>query len=161
MPKQQNLQPEPDTTVQDLEQKIVDLTEALQRERADVINVRRRHDEQVSGLKNMVKAGVVRDLLPVVDNFERALKHVPAELKDNDYIKGVQGVVAQFEKTLQDIGVSKIKTTGEPFDPKLHEAVSMEDGDGTTEMVSEELQSGYVLGDEVLRHAMVRVTLQS
>lgn len=147
-------------TVAELEQKIIDLTDALQRERADVINVRRRHDEQVGSLKNVVKAGVVRDLLPIVDNFERALKHVPEDLKKNDYIKGVQGVVNQFAKTLEDIGVIRIKTVGEPFDPKLHEAISMDDGDGTTEVVSEELQAGYQLGDEVIRHAMVRVTLQ-
>lgn len=144
----------------ELEQKIAELTEALQRERADVINVRRRHDEQVASLKTIVKAGVVRDLLPIVDNFERALKHVPDELKDNDYIKGVQGVVKQFEKTLEDIGVTRIKTVGEVFDPVLHEAVSMEDGDGTTEVVNEELQAGYKLGDEIIRHAMVRVRMQ-
>lgn len=145
------------TTVE-LEAKIVELTDALQRERADVINVRRRHDEQIASLKNVVKASVVSDLLPIVDNFERALKHVPSELKDNDYVKGVQGVVKQFEKTLEDIGVNRIKTVGEVFDPKLHEAVSVEEGEGSTEVVSEELQSGYALGDEVVRHAMVRVT---
>jgi molecular chaperone GrpE len=72
----------------------------------------------------------------------------------------VQGVVKQFEKTLQDLGVERIKTVGELFDPKFHEAISMEDGDGTTEMVSEELQAGYALGDEIIRHAMVRVKVQ-
>lgn len=147
-------------TAQELEDKIAELTDALQRERADVINVRRRHDEQITSLKTIVKAGVVRDLLPIIDNFERALKHVPEELKGNDYIKGVQGVVKQFEKTLEDIGVTRIKTIGEVFDPVLHEAVSMEDGDGATEVVSEELQAGYKLGDEIIRHAMVRVKMQ-
>jgi len=142
-----------------LEQQVVELTDALQRERADVINVRRRHEEQIAGLKSLVKAGVVRDLLPVIDNFERALKHVPKDLENNDYIKGVQGVVKQFEKTLADLGVERIRTVGEPFDPKYHEAISMEDGDGTTEVVSEELQAGYKLGDEVIRHAMVRVKM--
>lgn len=147
-------------TTKDLEDKIAELTEALQRERADIINVRRRHDEQVASLKTIVKASVVRDLLPVVDNFERALKHVPKELEGNEYIKGVQGVVKQFEKTLEEVGVTRIKTVGEVFDPVLHEAVSMEDGDGTTEVVSEELQAGYKLGDEIIRHAMVRVKMQ-
>lgn len=147
-------------TLAELEQQVVDLTEALQRERADVINVRRRHDEQIASLKNIVKASVVRELLPIIDNFERALKHVPDELKGNEYVKGVQGVVKQFEKTLEEIGVARIKTVGEPFDPALHEAVSMEEGDGTSEIVSEELQAGYQLGDEVIRHAMVRVKLQ-
>jgi molecular chaperone GrpE len=143
-----------------LEQQIAELTEALQRERADVTNIRRRHEEQIAGLKSTLKASVVRDLLPVVDNFERALKHVPKELEHNEYIKGVNAIVKQFEKTLEQLGVERIKTTGEPFDPRYHEAVSMEDGDGTQEMVSEELQAGYKLGDEVIRHAMVRVTLK-
>ena len=114
----------------------------------------------MANLKNHVKSGVVRDLLPVVDNFERALKHVPEDLVDNDYVKGVQGVVKQFEKTLADVGVERIKTVGEEFDPRYHEAVAMEDGDGEREVVSEELQSGYKLGEDVIRHAMVRVTLQ-
>lgn len=144
----------------DVETKIAELTEALQRERADAMNMRRRHDEQMTNLRSTVKASVVRDLLPVLDTFERALKHVPADLKDNDYVKGVQGVVKQFEKTLSSIGVERIKTTGEPFDPTYHEAVSMEEGDGTTEVVSEELQAGYTLGSEVIRHAMVRVKMQ-
>jgi molecular chaperone GrpE len=143
-----------------LRQQVADLTEALQRERADAMNLRRRHDEQMARLKNVVKATVVRDLLPVIDNFERALKHVPEDFKDNDYIKGVQGVVKQFEKTLADLGVQRIKTVGEPFDPKWHEAISMdEDSEGATEVVSEELQSGYAIGDEVIRHAMVRVKM--
>jgi molecular chaperone GrpE len=143
-----------------LEQQVADLTEALQRERADATNLRRRHDEQIAGLKNVVKANVIRDLLPVIDNFERALKHVPSELEGNDYIKGVQGIVKQFEKTLADIGVERIATVDEPFDPRYHEAVSMEEGDGTEEVVSEELQAGYKLGDEVIRHAMVRVKMK-
>lgn len=144
----------------ELQQQIDELTAALQRERADATNIRRQHDAQMASLRTVVKANVVRDLLPVIDNFERALKHVPKELEGNDYIKGVQGVVAQFEKTLADIGVERIQTVGEPFDPKYHEAVSMEEGEGMQEIVSEELQAGYKLGDDVIRHAMVRVRMQ-
>src|SRR5690349_13678682 len=77
--------------IADLTQQVGELTEALQRERADAMNIRRRHEEQISSLRTVVKANVVRDLLPVIDNFERALKHVPAELSDNDFVKGVQG----------------------------------------------------------------------
>ena len=143
-----------------LEQQLADLTAALQRERADATNLRRRHGEEMEGLRNRVKATVVRDLLPVIDNFERSLKHVPTELQANDYIKGIQGVVAQFEKTLADLGVVRIKTIGQPFNPHWHEAVSLEEGDGDDEIVSEELQAGYSLGDAVIRHAMVRVKTQ-
>jgi len=141
----------------DLEKQLSNLTAALQQERADAINLRRRHDEQIASLRNNVKATVVKDLLPIIDNFERALAHTPKELVDHDYIKGVEGVVKQFGKTLADLGVERIKTVGEHFDPHLHEAVQVEEGDGKHEIVSEELQAGYKLGDEVIRHAMVKV----
>lgn len=147
-------------TAQDFEQQIGELTEALQREGADATNIRRRHEEQITSLKAMVKANVVRDLLPVIDNFERALKHVPKELEGHDYIKGIQGVVKQFEATLQHMGVEKIKTVGALFEPKYHEAVSMEEGTGTKEVVCEELQAGYKIGDDIIRHAMVKVKMQ-
>ncbi len=154
-------EPQAETDLNGLIQQIDDLTAGLQRERADAVNLRRRYDEQLANLRVTVRASVLRDLLPVIDNFERALKHTPEDLKDHDFVKGVQGVVKQFEKTLADLGVEKIKTVGEPFDPNLHEAVSMEegdgDGDGDQEIISEELQPGYIMGDEVLRHAMVRV----
>lgn len=154
-PKKDSHKPvEPQT---DLEAQLQALTEALQRERADAINIRRRHQEELAGLRTRLKGGVVEELLPVIDNFERALKHVPDDLKDNDYIKGVQAVVKQFEKTLADMGVERIKTVGQPFDPALHEAVSMEEGDGDHEVVSEELQAGYRLDNDVIRHATVRV----
>ncbi len=139
------------------QKQIEELTEALQRERADATNLRRRYEEQIASLQTLSKASVVRDLLPVIDNFERALKHVPKDLTENDYVKGIGAVVKQFEKTLEQLGVQKIKTVGEPFNPHLHEAISLEEGDGGQEIVCEELQPGYVLGDEVLRHAMVRV----
>ncbi len=156
--------PKNDAAEEDLllqaQSQLEDLTNALQRERADAMNLRRRHDEQMTNLRSTVKGHVVRDLLPVIDNFERALKHVPKELEDNDFVKGVQGVVKQFEKTLADIGVERIKTVGQHFDPVYHEAVTMEEGDGKHEIVSDELQAGYKLGDEVIRHAMVKVKLQ-
>lgn len=149
--------PKQDPKVAELEVQIAQLTEALQRERADAVNLRRRHDEDMANLRSRVKASVIKDLLPIIDNFERALKHVPEDLAENDYVKGVQGVVKQFEKTLGDLGVERIKTVGEPFNPDFHEAVSAEEGDGDVEVVSEELQSGYKIGNDVVRHAMVRV----
>lgn len=149
---------------------VSNLTEALQRERADSDNIRRRHEEQIGGLKNLVKANVVRELLPIIDNFERALKHSPVESKKSkvesedtkldDWIKGVMSIKAQFDKTLESMGVERIKTVGQVFDPVLHEAVAMEESDGTVEVVSEELQPGYKLNDEIIRHAMVKVRIE-
>ena len=145
--------------VEQLQEQIEELTEALKRERADAENIRRRHEEQIANLKNLVKANVIRELLPAIDNLERSLRHVPKDLVGHDYLKGVQGVVAQFDKTLHDLGVERIKTVGEIFNPKFHEAVSV-DGNGTIEVVSEELQAGYKIGDDIIRHAMVKVQMQ-
>ena len=140
-----------------LQQQLAELTKALQHERADATNIRRRHEEQMASIRNRVKASVIQDILPVIDNFERALKHIPKELENNEYIKGVQAVVKQFEKTMADLGVERIKTVGEPFDPRYHEAVAVEEGNGTKEVIAEELQAGYRLGNDVIRHAMVKV----
>lgn len=156
----------------DSAEQLAALTEALQRERADAVNLRRQHEEQLNGLRTVVKVNVVRDLLPVIDNFERALKHAPAEEKQEarvkgqessqflEWVEGVKKIVSQFESTLENMGVERIMTVGEPFNPTYHEAVSMEEGDGSHEVVSEELQAGYKIGDDVIRHAMVRVRLQ-
>ncbi len=148
-------------TLAELEQKIAELTEALQRERADAMNIRRRVEEERSQMAGFYKAMVVRELLPALDNLERALKHAPKDLADHDYVKGVQGVVKQFEAALTALGVERIKTVGEMFDPKLHEAVHMEDGSGSVEVVCEELQPGYKVGDEIVRHAMVKVKMEN
>jgi molecular chaperone GrpE len=141
----------------DLQKQLDELTEALRRERADAINLRRRAEEERSGLANFYKAMVVQELLPALDNLERALKHTPKDLADHDYVKGVKGVAKQFDEGLEELGIEKIKTDGQEFDPKYHEAIQMEDAGGDKEIVAEELQSGYKIGDEVIRHAKVKV----
>lgn len=148
-------------TVSELQKQIDELTEALQRERADATNVRRRAEEDRLKLASFYKVMIVRDLLPALDNLERALKHAPKDIADHTYVKGVQGVVKQFEKALVDLGVEKIKTVGEVFDPKFHEAVHLEDGKGTVEVVCEELASGYQMGEDIIRHAMVKVRMDN
>jgi molecular chaperone GrpE len=103
------------------------------------------------------KEVVIRQLLPVVDNIERALNNVPKDLANNDYVKGVQAIAKQLNSALESTGVTRLKVVGEPFDPEFMNAVSMEDGDGDKEVVIEELQPGYIMGEEVIRHAMVKV----
>ncbi len=142
---------------EELAQENANLNDALLRERADAENVRRRAQDEKVKMAGYHKASVVKELLPVIDNFERALKATPKDLEGNDYVRGIEGIVKQFAQTLNKLGVERIKTVGEHFDPELHEAVTMEEGEGEHEIVSEELQSGYKLGDEVIRHAMVRV----
>lgn len=147
-------------TIKELEQKIAELTEALQRERADAHNLRRRTEEERSKMANFYKAMFIQELLPAIDNLERAIKHTPKDLKDHDYIKGVRSVLKQFEQSFAQLGVKRIKTVGEHFDPRLHEAVHMEEGEGMVEIVCEELQPGYRIGDEIIRHAMVKVKME-
>jgi len=143
------------------------MTEALQRERADSVNLRRRIDEERSQLGNFYKSMVVRQLLPALDNLERALMHIPKDLKNHGYVKGVQGVVKQFEQCFKQLGVERIKTVGQRFDPRYHEAISVEDSSTSSrqahdlvEVVCEELQPGYKLGDEIIRHATVKVKME-
>ncbi len=153
---------EDNAELQQLNAQLEELTTALQRERADAMNMRRQHDLQMSGLRTAAKVSVVRELLPVIDNFELAIKHMPqdsdaADSKFAEWVDGVRKILSQFQKVLADMGVSRIKTVNEPFDPNLHEAISMEEGEGDQEIVSDELQAGYQMGDQVLRHAKVRV----
>ncbi|MBX4199629.1 nucleotide exchange factor GrpE [Candidatus Saccharibacteria bacterium] len=150
-----------DKKYDELKQQLAELTEALQRERADAVNLRRRVEQEREKMAGFYKAKVVRELLPALDNLERSLKHAPKDLKDNEYVKGVQAVAKQFEQNLAQLGVERIKTVGENFDPKYHEAIHMEEGDGTVEVVCEELQPGYTLGDEVIRHAVVKVRMEN
>lgn len=147
-------------TIEELQTKVAELTEALQRERADSVNLRRRAEEDKARLGDFYKVMILREFLPALDNLERAIKHAPKDLAEHDYVKGVQGVVKQFEQAMAGLGIERIKTVGEIFDPKLHEAVHMEDGGGNVEVICEELQPGYTLGDEVIRHAMVKVRME-
>ncbi len=133
------------------------LTEALQRERADNLNIRRQHEQELSSLRDFVKSSVIKDLLPVIDNFERSIKHIPENLKDEEYIAGIKSILKQFEKVIKDLGVEKIETVGHQFNPTYHEAISMDEGEGDTEIVVEELQPGYRIGDQVIRHSIVKV----
>ena len=156
----QPLKPSANKGAEILKQQVAELTAALQRERADAMNVRRRSEEDRLKLADFYKALIVRQLLPVIDDLERSLKHVPKELADNDYVQGVRNIIKQFEKFLSDIGVERIETAGAAFDPRYHEAVVMEDSDGNHEMVSEELQAGYKIDDEIIRHAKVKVKME-
>lgn len=137
-------------------QQIGELTAHLQRLQAEFDNYRRRAADQQASILTMAKEDVVLQLLPLIDNVDRALAHVPEELKDNAWAKGVAGVAKQAADTFTNIGVSKVETVGQPFDHNSMEAIAAE-GEGDEEVVSEELQAGYKLGDKVIRPAMVKV----
>ncbi len=139
-----------------LEQEIGELTVDLQRIQADFVNFKRRSEEDVARSRMNGKKQMVMALLPVIDNLERALSHQPKELEKNEWAQGIYKVGAQLSKSLGEIGVYKIDTKDQEFNPEFMEAVGVE-GDGDKEIVAEELQAGYIMNEEVIRPSMVKV----
>ncbi|MEH2088883.1 nucleotide exchange factor GrpE [Nostoc sp.] len=126
---------------------------------ADFENYRKRTSKEKEDLELQVKRNTILELLPVVDNFERARSHLkPQSDGEMTMHKSYQGVYKQLVDSLKRLGVSPMRPEGQEFDPNLHEAVMREPTDEHPEgTVLEELVRGYYLGDRVLRHAMVKV----
>lgn len=125
--------------------------------RADFDNFRRRKNEEVEKLKTTAAADLVRDLLPVMDNLERAL--AAAGNSEGPLATGIDMVLRQFRQILEGRGVTVIESVGQPFDPRWHEAVDYVRGvkDAQPGTVIEELRKGYRMGETLLRPSMVRV----
>jgi molecular chaperone GrpE len=140
----------------DTQTRIDELTSDLQRIQAEFINYRRRAEAEKAEVLDYAKTRIVRDFLAVRDSFDHEQTHRPTDA-DPAWAKSIDTIRAQFDQVLQGLGVVRFESQGQPFDPHLHNAVAMEDGEGDQEVVVEELQPGYKLGDTVLRHAMVRV----
>ena len=148
--------------IEEFEQRIGELTLDLQRTRADFENYRKRVEGEKQAAVQMGATKSVMKLLPVIDTIERAIANVPAELADNQWVKGVSGLVKQLEKTLDGLNLKKIDATpGAEFNPEIHQAIQMdEEAEGEREVIAEELQAGYILDGTPIRHAMVKVTRQ-
>ena len=122
---------------------------------AEYDNFRRRSQKEKDGLYGEVKANTVLQFLPVYDNLERALKQ---GTEDEAYRKGVEMIMTQFANTLEKLGVKKIESLGQTFDPKLHNAVMHVDDESQGEnVIVDVFQEGFMLGDKVIRFAMVKV----
>lgn len=128
----------------------------LQRIQAEFINYKTRVEAEKLALSDYAKAQVIKDLLPVIDDLERALAHLPENLKEDKWAQGAQKVYDRLVKQLEKLGVKKIEALNQPFNPELHEAVQVE-GEGSHQVVSEVLQNGYTAGNTVIRHVVVRV----
>jgi len=157
------------TSVADLNEEVAALTaqlaeaqakaqeylEAVQRERADFTNYRRRAELERDQSGRWTSGEMIKKFLPVLDDLERALAHRPS---DNTWADGVDLVYRKFQSLLDKEGITTIDATGKPFDPNLHEAIMQEPSDehesGTVIAV---LQQGYMLGERVLRPALVKV----
>ena len=132
-----------------------DITDRYKRILAEFENFKKRSGKERESLYNMILADIVSSILPILDNLENAVK---VESKDEEYKKGIELVLKQFQDTLKSKGVEEIKTVGETFDPELHEAVSsvQDDTKGEKEIV-QEYRKGYRIGTKVIRHSMVVV----
>ena len=147
---------------QQLEQQVIELTEDLQRTRADFENYRKRVDAEKSASREAGKSSAIMSLLPVIDNIERSLGHIPENIKDDAWVQGVAGLTKNLDKSLETLDLRRIVATpGTVFDPNLHEAIQFdEEATGEHEVIAEELQAGYLLGTHPIRHAFVKVTRQ-
>jgi molecular chaperone GrpE len=145
--------------IEALKAQVEDRTGQYMRIAADFENFRKRTQKEKEEQEQQIKCATLKELLPVVDNFERARSQIKPQTDAEMTIhKSYQSVYKQLVESLKRIGVSPMRSEGKEFDPNLHEAVmrepTTEQPDGT---VLEELVRGYVLGERVLRHAMVKV----
>ena len=135
------------------------LLDRLARLQAEFDNARKRAVREQQEFREYAAADFIKNILPILDSFERALK---AEGDSSDFRNGIELIYRQFQDALQKIGVQPIVSMGRPFDPRVHEAIEMVD---TTEVpdhhVLDELQRGYKYKDRLLRPAMVRVARNS
>jgi molecular chaperone GrpE len=132
------------------------LLDRLARLQAEFDNARKRAVRDQQEFREFAAADVIKNILPTLDNFERALKAASAD--STDFRNGIELIYRQFQDALQKIGVQPILAMGQPFDPRVHEAVEMVDtNDVPDHHVFDELQRGYKYKDRLLRPAMVRV----
>jgi molecular chaperone GrpE len=130
--------------------------ELAQRTQAEFENFRKRAAREASMAGERAKANLVRELLPVVDNLERALQ--TANPEEDHLAEGVRLVHVELINTLERNGIKPFDPAGEPFDPTLHEALSMREGDNGSGIVLDVVEKGYKLGDSVIRPARVVVS---
>ncbi|WP_425440914.1 nucleotide exchange factor GrpE [Sediminibacillus halophilus] len=135
-----------------------DVYQRLLRLQAEYDNFRKRTQKEKEADLKYKSQSLVSELLPVVDNFERALDTVPEDESAAGFVDGIKMVYRQLRDALEKEGVEEIKTEGETFDPNIHQAVmQVEDDQYESNVVVQELQKGYLLKDRVIRPAMVKV----
>lgn len=130
--------------------------ELAQRTQAEFENFRKRAAREAAQAGERAKANLVRELLPVVDNLERALQ--TANPEEDHLAEGVRLVHVELINTLERNGIKAFDPAGEPFDPTLHEAISMRQGENGSGLVLDVVEKGYKLGDNVIRPARVVVS---
>lgn len=129
-----------------------------QRSRADFLNYKKEESERMKEFQEIVKENFILELLPILDNFEKAEKELSENLKNDEYIKGFLQIRKQLSDFLKKQGVEKIESLGKRFDPHFHEAIEeVETREKESGIVIEEIEPGYKLKEKLLRPAKVKV----
>lgn len=148
---------ETESEIAKLEEAVKTLNDKVLRQMAEFDNFRKRTLREKQQSFNDGAVHAVEKLLPVIDNFERAM--VSENDKDSNFYKGVEMIYKQFLSTLDELGVKQIEAKGKEFDPNFHFAVAQEESKDVDEnIVLEELQKGYMINDKVIRPSMVKVS---
>lgn len=140
---------------------ISELEDRLLREKAELVNYRKRKEEETSRMLKYSNEDLVKSLLPIVDNLERAINMDDDNLEDevSKFLSGFKMIYCNLINTLEKYGVKVIDGANKPFDPTYHQAIMTEHREGVeSEMIIEVLQKGYLLKDKVIRPAMVKVS---
>lgn len=146
--------------IEELEKQLKESEERALLAKADMINYRKRKDEEITRILKYANEDIVRELLPVVDNFERAIKMDDNKLEDelSKFLEGFKMIYCNLVSILEKNEVKQIDGINKPFDPTYHQAVMTEASDKEKDMVLEVLQKGYLYKDKVIRPAMVKVS---
>ena len=137
---------------------LLQLKDKYLRTLAEYENFRKRSEKEKAQMFELGAKSIIEALLPVVDNFERALSHVQEEEKDSPFVKGIEGIYKQIQKMFADCNIQEIEAIGKKFDPALHNAVmTEEEGDAEEDTITQDLQKGYTYRGNVVRHSMVKV----
>ena len=137
---------------------LVQLKDKYLRTLAEYENFRKRSEKEKAQMFELGAKSIIEQLLPVVDNFERALEHISEEEKENSFVKGVEGIYKQIQKMFSDCDIQAIEAVGQKFNPALHNAVmTEEEGDAEEDTVTADLQKGYTYRGNVVSHSMVKV----
>lgn len=131
-----------------------------QRAVAELANYRRRKEQETERLIDQSREVLLRKILPVVDDFERALKTIDADQESAEWIEGIRLIERKLSAVLESEGVRPMESVGQSFDPNLHEAVQVDDRADGRDTVIEEYQRGYYINERVLRPALVKVGSQ-
>ncbi len=129
-----------------------------QRCKADFLNYKKEEAQRIGELIDFAKSQWVLDILPIIDNWERAFEHMSDDLKESEWAKGAKQIESQLEDFLKAQRVEEIKTEGEKFNPELHEAVEETEDEEESGTIIEVLEKGYTMNNTLLRPANVKVS---